>query len=320
MDRRVFIMAAVGGLLAAPLAAEGQRVGKVRRIGSLGEGAPEALRQGLREAGYVEGPTLAIEWRSSEGKPERFDDLAAELVRLKVDVIVATNPAATFAARRATASIPIVMVNTPDPVQLGLVASLGRPGGNITGTTTLSADLSVKHLELLKEAVPRVVRVAALWNPTNPWHPLALEGAEAAARSLGVQLQAPEVRRPDELDAAFAAMARDRAGAVLVLADPMTYFHRGRIAQLAATRRLPAMYGIRGHVEAGGLMSYWAHQAELYQRVASYVDRILKGAEPSDLPIEQPTKFELVINLKTAKALGLTIPPSLLQRADQVIE
>ena len=235
-------------------------------------------------------------------------------------MIVASNPAATFAANRATASIPIVMVNTPDPVQLGLVASLGRPGGNITGTTTLSADLSVKQLELLKEAVPRVARIAVLWNPTNPWHPLALKGAEAAARSLAVQLQAPEVRRPEDLDNAFAVMTRDRAGAVLVLSDPMTFFHRRRIAELAAKRRLPAMYGVRGHVDAGGLMSYWAHQAELYHRVASYVDRILKGTKPGDLPIEQPTKFELVINVRTAKALGLTIPPSLLQRADQVIE
>ncbi|MFI5373835.1 MAG: ABC transporter substrate-binding protein [Candidatus Rokuibacteriota bacterium] len=180
--------------------------------------------------------------------------------------------------------------------------------------------MSVKQLELLKEAVPRVVRIAVLWNPTNPWHPLALKGAEAAARPLVVQLQVLEVRRPEDLDKAFAAMTRDRAGAVLVLSDPMTFFYRRRLAELAAKRRLPAMYGVRGHVDAGGLMSYWAHQEELYQRVGSYVDRILKGAKPGDLPIEQPTKFELVINVKTAKALGLTIPPSLLQRADQVIE
>ena len=320
MDRRTFVGTLTGGLLAAPIAAGAQPVGKVFRIGSLGAGTPDALRQSLREAGYVEGPNLVIEWRDAGGKPERFDDLAAELVRLKVDVIVAANPAATLAAKRATASIPIVMVNTPDPVQLGLVASLGRPGGNITGTTTLSADVSVKQLELLKEAVPRALRFAILGNPTNPWHPLAVKGAEAAARLLAVQLQIQEARSRKELDEAFAVMSRDRADAVVVLADPMIFFYRTRVADLAAKRRLPAMYGVRGHVDAGGLMSYWANQAELYQRVASYVDRILKGAKPADLPVEQPSKFELVINLKTAKALGLTIPPSVLARADQVIE
>ncbi len=310
----------LGLLLAAPLAASAQQAGKVFRVGLLGSGSPEILRETLREVGYVEGVNVAIEWRSGEGKTERFGDLAAELVRLKVDAIVASNPAATFAARRSTASIPIVMVNTPDPVQLGLVVSLGRPGGNITGTTTLSADLSIKQLELLKEAVPRAVRIAVLWVPSNPWHPLALKGVEAAARSLAVQLQIVGVRSPDDLDNAFAAMTRERAGAVLVLADPMTFFHRTRLADLATKRRLPSMHGVGGYVDAGGLMSYWAHQAELYRRVGSYVDKILKGAKPGDLPIEQPTKFELVINLKTAKALGLTIPPSLLARADEVIQ
>jgi putative tryptophan/tyrosine transport system substrate-binding protein len=320
MDRREFVGSLAGGIVAAPLTAEAQQAGKMFRIGVLGVGSPELLRQSLREVGYVEGLNLAIEWRDAEGKPERFDDLAAELVRLKVDVIVAANPAATFAAKRSTASIPIVMVNTPDPVQLGLVVSLGRPGGNVTGTTTLSADLSIKQLELLKEAVPRAVRIAVLWNPSNPWHPLALQGLEAAARSLAVQLQILEVRGPEELDNAFAAMTKERAGAVLVLADPMTFFHRTRLADLAAKRRLPAMYGLRQYVDAGGLMSYWAHQADLYRRVGSYVDRILKGAKPADLPVEQPTRFEFVINLKTAKALGLTIPPSLLGRADEVIQ
>ncbi len=318
--RRAFIGAVTLGVLTAPLAAEAQQAGKMFRIGALGVGSLEPLRQSLRELGYVEGLNLAIEWRDAEGKTERFGDLAAELVRLKVDVIVAANPAATFAAKKSTASIPIVMVNTPDPVQLGLVVSLGRPGGNITGTTTLSADLSIKQLELLKEAVPRAVRIAVLWNPSNPWHPLALKGVEVAARSLAVQLQSLEVRGPEELDNAFAAITRERAGAVLVLSDPMTFFHRTRLADLAAKRRLPTMYGVRGYVDAGGLMSYWAHQADLYRRVGSYVDRILKGAKPADLPVEQPTKFELVINLKTAKALGLTIPPSLLGRADEIIQ
>ena len=263
------------------------------------------MTQGLREAGYVEGQNVAIEWRDPEGKPERFDDLAAELVRLKADVIVASNPAATFAAKRATSSIPIVMVNTPDPVQLGLVASLGRPGGNITGTTTLSADLSVKQIELLKEAVPRALRIAVLWSPHNPWHPLAIKGAEAAARSLAVELQVRcRCDGPEDLEKAFATMTRERAGAILVLSDPMTFFHRARLGDLAVKRRLPAMYGVRGYVDAGGLMSYWAHQEDLYRRVGSYVDRILKGAKPGDLPIEQPSRFELVINLKTVQALG----------------
>jgi len=325
VSRRTFVATLAGGLVAAPLAAEAQQAGKVWRIGVLSPGPPtrtgssELLRQSLRELGYVEGLNLAIEWRDAEGKTERFDHLAAELVRLKVDVIVATVPGATLAAKRATASIPVVMVNTPDPVQLGLVASLGRPGGNVTGTTTLSADLSSKQLELLREAVPRAVRIAVLWNPDNPWHALALKGAEAAGRSLAVQLQILEVRGSEGYDRAFEAMTRKRAGALLVLADPLTAFHRTRLADLAAKRHLPAMYGPREYADAGGLMSYWAHLADLYRRVASYVDRILKGAKPADLPIEQPTKFEFVINLKTAKALGLTIPPSLLSRADEVI-
>jgi len=313
-------------LLATPLVAKAQQAGKVWRIGVLSPGpstgpfSSALLQQSLRELGYVEGVNLAVEWRNAEGKMERFDALAADLVRLRVDVIVAMVPGATLAAKRSTASIPIVMVNTPDPVQLGLVASLGRPGGNVTGTTTLSADLSSKQLELLKEAVPRVVRIAVLWNPDNPWHPLALKGAEAAARSLAVQLQILEARRAEEFDSAFEAMTRKRAGAVLVLADPLTAFHRTRLTALAIKCHLPGMFATRAYAEAGGLMSYWAHQADLDRRVASYVDRILKGAKPADLPIEQPTKFELVINLRTAKALGLTIPPSLLGRADDVIQ
>jgi putative ABC transport system substrate-binding protein len=326
MNRRAFISTLAGGLFATPLAAEAQQAGKMFRIGVMSPSASargrgsELLRQSLRELGYVEGKNLAIEWRDAEGKSERFDDLAAELVRSKVDVIVALTPAATFAAKRATASIPIVMVNTPDPVQLGLVVSLGRPGGNVTGTTTLSADLSIKQLELLKEAVPRAVRFAVLWNRTNPWHSFALKSVEAAARSLTVQLQILEAHGSEAFDSAFATMTTKRAEGVLVLPDPLTVFHRTRLADLAAKRRLPAMYGTRAFVEAGGLMSYWAHEGDLYRRVGSYVDRILKGAKPGDLSIEQPTRFELVINLKTAKALGLTIPQSVLQRADEVIQ
>src|SRR5215471_1492385 len=320
MDRRVFITVVGGSILAAPFPAGAQQMGKIYRVGVIAVGEPQLLRQSLREVGYVEGQNLTIEWRDSEGKLERFDNLAAELVRLNVDVLVASNPSATIAAKKATASIPIVMVHTPDPVQLGLVASLGRPGGNITGTTSLSADLSVKQLELLKEAIPKTAHVAVLWNPLNPWHRLALKATQSAARSLVAQVRGVQVRGPEEFEAAFAAMAKERADAVLVLSDPMTFFHRARIADLAVKRHLPTMHGVRGYVDAGGFMSYWAYQADLYRRVASYVDRILKGAKPGDLPIEQPTRFELVINLKTAKALGLTIPPTLLLRADEIIQ
>jgi putative tryptophan/tyrosine transport system substrate-binding protein len=319
MDRRGFIATLSGSIVTTLLVAEAQQAGKAYRIGVLGVGEPQLLRESLRDAGYVEGQNLIIEWRNPEGKSERFVDLAAELVRLKVDVLVAPNPAATLAAKKATASIPIVMLHTPDPVQLGLVASLGRPGGNITGTTSLSADLSAKQLELLKEAIPHATRVAVLWNPVNPWHPIALKAAESAARALATQLHSVAVRAPEQLEASFAAMTKERAHALLNLSDPMSYYHRTRIADLAAKHRLPTMHGVRGYVDAGGLMSYWANQADLYRRFASYVDRILRGAKPGDLPIEQPTKFELVINLKTAKALGLTIPQSLLARADEII-
>ena len=225
-----------------------------------------------------------------------------------------------MAAKKATQTIPVVMVHGPDPVQLGLVASLAHPGGNLTGLTTLSAEMSAKQLELLKEFVPVISRVAVMKNPTNPWHPLALEGVEATARSRRIQVRVVAVQRADEIEPAFAAMIKDRADAVLVLADPMTVFHRARIADLALKHRLPAMGSVREHAEAGGLASYWPNSADMNRRAASYVHKILSGAKPADLPIEQPTNFELVINLKTAKALGLTIPPSLLQRADQVIE
>ena len=318
--RAAIILVLALGLLATSVAEAAQPPRRMFRVGVLGASDVEPLRQALRDAGYVEGSNIVIEWRDSEGKIERYAELAADLVRREVDVIVATNPAATLAGKRSTTSIPIVMVNTPDPVQLGLVASLARPGGNVTGTTTLSADLSTKQLQLLKEAVPRATRIGVLLNPDNPWHPLALKGAEAAAPSLAVRLHAVRVRRPEDLDSAFEAMTRDQVGALLVLSDPTTFFHRNRLADLAARHRLPAMYGVRGYVDAGGLMSYWAHQADLYRRVGSYVDRILKGARPGDLPIEGPTRLELVINLKTAGALGLSIPPSLLLRADEIIK
>ena len=274
----------------------------------------------MSDFGYVEGRDLGIEWRNAEGRSSQLDSLASELARLKVDVIVATYPAAVFSAKRATRTIPIVMVNTPDPVQLGLVASLARPGGNVTGTTSLSLDLSVKQIELIKESLARVSRIAILWNPENPWHPGAMKGLAVRARPSGVQLQGVQVRAPEELQGAFSAMVTERAQAVLVLPDPLTYIHRRYVADLAAKQRLPSIGGPREFAEAGCLLSYWAETTDLYRRAATYVDRIFKGAKPADLPIEQPTKFELVINLKTAKALGLTIPPSLLQRADHVIE
>lgn len=306
--------------MVAPMLAQAQRATKPYRIGVLGAGSPNVLQQSLNDLGYVEGRDVVLEFRSPEGRSERLDALASDLVRLKVDVIVAPNPSAVLSAKRATATIPIVMMHTPDPVQLGLVASLARPGGNITGVTTLSADLSIKQLQLLKEAIPRVSRVALLWNPDNPWHPVTVKALQAGGGSAGLQLQVLEVRASDAFDNAFHAMTTERAQAVLVLADPMTYFHRRRLADLAIKHKLPMMGGLPDYAEAGALMSYWADTAEVYRRAASYIDRILKGARPGDLPIEQPTKFEFVLNLKTAKTLGVTIPQSVLLRADRVIE
>ena len=327
MNRRGFLAAVAGGLLAAPLASEAQPPVNVPRIGLLfgasSSGAShlvDAFRQGLRELGYVEGRNIVIEQRSAEGRQERFTGLAAELVRLKVDVIVAATSAAALAAKNATTAIPVVMLVVGEPVRLGLVMSLARPGGNITGLTSLNDELWPKQLQLLKEALSGIFRVAVLWNPANPSHGPALKGIEVAARSLGMRPQPQEARGPDEFDTAFAAMARAQADALLVVVDTLFFAHRTRIAGLAVKARLPSMHGSRENAEAGGLLAYSASLADLYRRGAAYVDKILKGAKPGDLPVEQPTKFELVINLKTAKALGLTIPPSLLQRADQVIE
>ena len=317
-------------LLAAPLAAAAQPPGKVFRIGILSNvpltdprGAPlwGALTEGLRELGYVEGQNTTIVHRSSEGQYERLGDLAADLVRLKVDVIVVPAPQNAVAARQVTRTIPIVMASAGDPVESGLVDSLARPGGNVTGTTGLvGPEIVGKRLELLKEAVPKVSRVALLWNPANLSSASYLGETKAAARSLGMQLQMLEARGPEELEGAFAAMTRARADALVVIPDGMFLLHRSRIAVLAVKQRLPTMFGGRDHVDAGGLMSYAASLREGFRRAATYVDRILKGAKPGDLPIERPSQFELVINLKTAKALGLTIPQSLLLRADQVIE
>jgi putative tryptophan/tyrosine transport system substrate-binding protein len=322
IDRRAFLGTLTGGLLAAPLVAEAQQPrGKSARIGLLGDVPPfldEAFRQGLRELGYIEGQNIVIEHRSPEWKYERLPGLAAELVRLKVDVIVAASPAATKAAKQATSTIPIVFTVSGDPVAEGFVASLARPGGNITGLATISPDLVGKHLEMLKGVAPMVSRVAVLQNPNT--HRGVLRQAAGSARGLGVQLHILEARTPSEIETAFATMSSQRVDAILVLRDAVFRAQRTQITALAAKNRLPAVYGLREEAEAGGLIAYGASVPQLYRRAAAYVDKILKGAKPAELPVEQPTTFELVINLKTARALGLTIPPSLLQRADQVIE
>jgi putative ABC transport system substrate-binding protein len=310
----------------APVAAQSPE--KVPRVGFLGPrtrsndaGFLDAFLQGLRDLGWVEGKTIVIEYRWAEGKSDRLPDLAAELVRLKVDVILAGSGAVAVAVKNATETIPIVMATAGDPVGLGLVTSLARPGGNVTGLSfSVGTDIVGKWLELLKETVPKARRVAVLSNPANPSQALAIENVIVAARAVGVQLQLLEARGPNQFDNAFAAMARERAEALLVVLDPFFGFHRSRLSALAAKSRIPAMYGSREYAEAGGLMSYGANFRHNFHRSATYVDKILKGAKPADLPIEQPVKFELVINLKTAKLLGLTIPPSLLLRADQVIE
>jgi len=312
-------------LTLAPLAVEAQQSGKVYRIGYLGTTAApphiwEAFLGGLREFGWVEGQTIVIERRNAEERYERLPELAADLVRLRVDIIVAAGPVAPLAAKRATNTIPIVMTNHADPVGSGLVASLGRPGANVTGLSFIHPAVVGKQVELLKEVVPKVNRVAVLTNPGNPIRALMLSEAEAAMRSLPVKLQVLDARGPGEFEAAFSAMRKDRTDALLILVDPMFFGQRKRLADLTASSRLPAISGLREFADAGILMTYGASLSDLFRRAATYVDRILKGTKPGDLPVEQPTKFELVINLKTAKALGLRIPQSVLGRADQVIE
>jgi putative ABC transport system substrate-binding protein len=327
--RRAFIGTLTGGLVAAPLAASAQQPAKVPRIGFLATNlaanpsSHEAFLQGLRDLGYVEGRDVVIEYRDGEGKDDRLPALAVELAALKVDVIVAaagTLPA--LAAKQATRTVPIVFIAVGDPVTSALVTSLARPGGNLTGLSAVSPELASKWLELLKQAVSRVSRVAFLWQPgaLGGADKEVLKEAEVAARALGVRLQFVEARGPADIDRAFSEMTRARTGALAVLSTPMFASERRRLLDLAAKNRLPTMFSFRGYVDAGGLMSYGPNLADLFRRAATYVDKILKGAKPADLPVEQPTKFELVINLKTAKALGLTIPPSLLQRADEVIQ
>jgi putative ABC transport system substrate-binding protein len=328
MDRRTFISGVTGSLLAAPLAAEAQSGGKIWRIGVLsftsfpGEENRriEAFRRGLRDLGYVEGQNLAIEYRSSEGKDELLSALAAELARLRVSVIATYGTKATRAAKQATSSIPIVMLTVLDPIGAGLVANLARPGGNVTGLSEVSAELSAKRLELLKEAAPGTSTIAVLVDRSHPTNALELKNTELAARRLGLVIAAFDVPTNRRFEEVFAGMTRSRANALVVLPGDVTTTHRDAILGLALKHRLPTLYGWRLGPEAGALMSYGVDIAENFRQAAAYVDKILKGANPADLPVEQPTKFELVINLKTAKALGLTIPPSLLQRADQVIE
>ena len=315
------------GLLAAPLAGQAQESIPRTRVGFLGaESAAtnqhflDAFRQGLREHGYVDGQNLALEARWAEGRSERFPELIGELVRLNARVILTISSPAALAAKNATTTTPIVFI-AGDPLGSGLVPSLARPGGNLTGLSiSLGEDFSGKWLELLKKAVPKISRVAVLWNPANPANAAYLTVLRAVAQKLGVKLQSVEIRDPGGFDSAFASMNDERAQALVVVIDPLTVRYRVRIAELAAKNRLPAMYGFREFADAGGLMAYGANVADLCRRAAVYVDKLLKGAKPADLPVEQPTKFELVINLKTAKALGITIPPSLLVRADHVLE
>ncbi len=332
ITRAWFAATLVFALLAVPLAAAPQQAGKVWRIGMLWLGSSlqdppirvrfDAFRQGLREQGYVEGRNVAFEHRYARGEHGLSSGLAAELVRLKVDVIVTPgNTPGTLAAKQATSTIPIVFMGAIDPVAHGFVASLARPGGNATGVSSLvSPEIIGKRLALLKEAIPTLSRVSVLRNPTSPDIHVFIREAELAARSLKVQLHTVDARGAAEFERAFAAMIKERAGAILVQADPAFLFNSRQLADLAARNRLPAMYGPPEHVEAGGLMAYGHNVAEASRRASIYVAKILQGAKPADLPVEQPTKFDLVINLRTAKALGLTIPPALLNRADQVIE
>ena len=319
------LVTCVFSMITAPLATKAQVSAQVPRIGILSPAAEaftpvfEAFRQGLRELGYVEGQNIVLEFRLAAGRAERLRALAAELVRLKVDVILTDTMTATRVAKEATTTIPIVMASSSDPVQGGLVASLAQPGGNITGMALLAPELSGKRLELLKEVVPRLAQVAVLWNPKNP---VAgnLRATEAAAQALHLQLHLVEVPGAEALEAAFDAAMQEGADALITLPDAMLWNQRLQVAGLAAKHRLPALFPEREFVDAGGLLSYGPSVPASFHRAATYVDKLLKGAKPADLPVEQPTKFELVINLKTAKALGMTMPPSLLLLADEVIQ
>ena len=325
MKRRDFITLLGGAAVVWPLATRAQQAGKIRTIGILNAGSagvPSAvvLPDALRELGWIEGKNIVFERRYAENRVERLPELAAELVRLNVDVIVGLGTLAPLAAKGATTTIPIVMTAAGDPLGSGLVASLARPGGNVTGMSLMAPDLGGKRLELLKELLPRLARVAVLWNAANPYPALVFKETQAAGRTLGIEVQSLEVRDPRDFDGAFEALRRQRPDALITVEDPLTFNYMKLIADFAAGQRLPTLHGFREDVAAGALMSYGANLADLFRRAAGYVDKILRGAKPADLPVQQPTKFDLVINLTTAKALGLEVPPTLLARADEVIE
>ena len=314
-------------LLSLSFSAQAQQPKKVPRIGFLSPFTSaaaahwhEAFRQGLREHGWVEGKNIAIEYRYAEGKNDRLPDLVADLVRLKVDIIVASVNTDALAAKNATRAIPIVVASAGDPVAIGLVESLAHPGGNVTGLSQISPELAGKRLELLKEIVPKLSRMAVLWNPQGTTSPLAWKEIQLPARELGVQLHSLEVRSPNEFDKAFEKATKARAGALAIMPDPLFAGNLKRIAELAAKSRLPSIFHLSEFVDSGGLVAYGPDRSDQFRRAATYVDKILKGRKPADLPVEQPMKFELVINLKTAKQIGLTIPPWMLMRADKVIK
>ena len=327
MRRRAF-MTVIGGAVAWPLAARAQQMGKVPRVGVLSADSPavsgnliESFRQGLRDLGYTEGRTIGIEYRWADGRFDQLPNLAAELVGLNVDIILAAGGGqSVLAAKAATATLPIVMTNVGDPVAFGFVASLARPGGNITGVSNQALEVRGKHLELLKDAFPYVARVAVLWNPDNPGSVISRKAFDGPARSLGISLQSVEYRPIDDLEQVFAAMKSERAEALAIINSALVASQRRRIVELAAGGGLPTIGAESQWPKAGGLLSYGVSYVYQYRRAATYVDKILKGANPGELPIEQPTKFELVVNLKAAKAIGLTIPDTLLVRADEVIE
>jgi putative ABC transport system substrate-binding protein len=327
MKRREFITLLGGAAAAWPLAARAQQGGKRYTVGILsagGGGVQAALNSaffdGLREWGWVEGKNIVFENRNAENQLERLPELAADMVRLKVDVIAASGTLAPLAAKQATKTIPIVMTSAGDPLGSGLVASLSRPGGNVTGMSLMVPDLGAKRLELLKELLPRLSGVAVLWNAANPYSALVFKETQAGGRTLAIEVQSLEVRGPDDFDGAFDTARRLRPDALITVEDPLTASYTTRIAEFTSRLQLPSLHGIREFVAAGGLLSYGANLADLFRRAAYYVDNILKGAKPADLPVQQPTKFELVINLRTARTLGLEIPSTVIVRADEVIE
>jgi putative tryptophan/tyrosine transport system substrate-binding protein len=325
MRRRQFIALVGSAALVLPFAARAQQTGKMRAIGFLNPGSETSsdvseFFDGLAEMGWIEGKNVVFERRYAENQVERLPELAAELVRLNVDLIAASGTLGPLAAKRATSTIPIVMTASGDPLGSGLVASLARPGGNVTGMSLMTPDIGGKRLELLKELLPRLARVAVLWNAANPYPAIVFKETQGAGRTLGIEVQSLEVRGPDDLEGAFEAAKKQRPDAMITVEDPLTFGYRKRIVDFAAEQQMPSLHGLRAFVAAGGLISYGANIANMFRGAAGYVDKILKGANPADLPVQQPTKFDLVINLTTAKALGLKVPPSLLARADEVID